>query len=142
MAFVPKKNFNDFWPLCQNNFDLYSGQQHFNFPTPEKFRWKCIFLHKEDLFKFKSSGKTLLPNKVKSPHKSFWLVLFQFSEAFGTMLCKILSQGGDQILEILIGKDPINPIRSIHAHNYQGTIPTNYHLKKSNHRSKIKVVLR
>ena len=80
--------------------------------------------------------------KVKSPHKSFWLVLFQFGEAFGTMLCKILSQGGDQILEILIGKDPINPIHSIHAHNYQGTLPTTYHLKKSNHRIKIIVVLR
>ena len=68
---------------------------------------------------------------MKSPHKSFSLVLFQFGEGFGTMLCKILSQGGDQILEILIGKDPINPIHSIYAHNYQGTIPTNYHFKKS-----------
>ena len=80
--------------------------------------------------------------KVNSPHKSFWLVLFQFGEAFGAMLCKILSQGGDHILEILIGKDPINPIRSIHAHNYHGTIPTTYHLKKSTHRIKIIVVLR
>ena len=86
---------------------------------------------------------SILPIKmVKSPHKSFWLVLFQFGEAFGAMLCKILSQGGDQILEILIGKDPINPIHSICAHNYQGTIPTTYHLKKSNHRIKIIVIFR